>query len=275
MGSLKQTLRREWYRLGMRGRLAADQWSGNYWREDNGIRTIPCRACPKFNAEAERCGIPFGSPLRKCVVAAMESNLRSIQPGESVLELGFGRRSLARQIIKLRGGHWTGIDPEVEAAPTLGGAGFGHAGAIPFADACFDLVCGIQSLEHWAQSNPRISASSSHEACLKEVWRVLKPGGRLYFDAPIHLHGHEMFILGDFPRILALFDTGLWSEVIVETWRRDREPLAVYPPPDADTKYWSTDVTTYDSAALDAIRKHGSVHLVTVKARRKLFAATN
>jgi hypothetical protein len=84
-----------------------------------------------------------------------------------------------------------------------------------------------------------------------------------------------MFILGDFPRILALFDTGLWSEVIVETWRRDREPLAVYPPPDADTKYWSRDVTTYDSAALDAIRKHGSVHLVTVKARRKLFAATN
>jgi hypothetical protein len=72
-----------------------------------------------------------------------------------------------------------------------------------------------------------------------------------------------------------LFDTGLWSDVIAETWRRDREPLAVYPPPDADTRYWAKDVTTYDSAALDTIKQHGSVHLFTIKARKQLLAATN
>ena len=76
-------------------------------------------------------------------------------PGTEVLELGFGRRSLARHIVELRGARWTGIEPEVEQAPKIGAGGFGHTAAIPFPDATFDLICGIQSFEHWAERRPK------------------------------------------------------------------------------------------------------------------------
>ena len=33
---------------------------------------MACRRCPKFDEGRAECGVPFGSPLRKCVVAATE-----------------------------------------------------------------------------------------------------------------------------------------------------------------------------------------------------------
>jgi hypothetical protein len=42
---------------------------------------------------------------------------------------------------------------------------------------------------------------SEYESCLDEILRVLKSGGTIYLDAPIHLHDNEMFIMGDIERI--------------------------------------------------------------------------
>ncbi|MGD2166911.1 MAG: methyltransferase domain-containing protein, partial [Gammaproteobacteria bacterium] len=267
---LIRSIRKEWYRHSMRGRLSNNDWAEPYWYERDGLRVVACRMCPKFDSGVPRCSIPYGTPLRKCVVAATEAHLRNVKPGMEVLELGFGRRSLARHIVELRGARWTGIEPEVEGAPRLGEGGFGHTAAIAFADETFDLICGIQSFEHWAEAHPKIPHTADHASCLREIWRALKPGGVLYLDAPIHVHGHEMFVLGDYERILGHFDERLWEHVIAEIWRADFAPLARYAPPDTDARHWSETVTSADAATLESIRRKRSAHLFTVNARKRI-----
>ena len=268
MRGLIRSIRKELYRRGTLRRLREDVWSRPYWHERGGLRVIACRTCPRFDAVESVCSIPYGTPLRKCVVAATEAHLGRVEPGMDVLELGFGRRSLARHIVELRGARWSGIEPEVDDPPRLGAGGFGHAADIPFGDATFDVICGIQSFEHWAQPHPKIPAGIDHSTCLREIWRALKPGGTLYLDAPIHLHGHEMFILGDYDRILSHFNSGSWENVVAETWRADHAPLERYAPPAADVRYWKDEVTSADAEALEEIRTQRSAHLFTVTARK-------
>src|SRR5688500_11977783 len=66
----KSSLARAWYRLTTRRRLARNEWSAPYWEERNGQRIVACRRCPKFDAGRAKCSVPFGSPIRKCIVAA-------------------------------------------------------------------------------------------------------------------------------------------------------------------------------------------------------------
>lgn len=268
MRGLIRSFRKERYRRGMQRRLKDDVWNSQYWREQNGLRVVACRQCPKFDAANSICSIPYGTPLRKCVVAAMEAHLGRVKPGTEVLELGFGRRSLARHIVTLRGARWTGIEPEVEDPPFIGTGGFGHTADVPFPEHTFDLVCGIQSFEHWAEKHPKISQISDHKTCLREIWRVMKPGGKLYLDAPIHLHGHEMFVLGEYQQILSLFDSALWDNVTAETWRAEHEPLPRYAPPETDSRHWNVTVTGATPEELDKIRRESSAHLFTVTARK-------
>lgn len=269
MRGLIRSFHKERYRRGMRRRLSADCWTEQYWHERGGLRSVACRSCPKFDALNTSCSIPYGTPLRKCVVAASEAHLGRLAPGLDVLELGFGRRSLARHIVELRGSRWTGIEPEVDDPPQLGAGGFGHTADIPFPDATFDVICGIQSFEHWAEMHPKIPQSSDHSTCLQEIRRALKPGGQLYLDAPIHVHGHEMFVLGDYPRILDLFEDSLWQDVVAEIWRADHEPLPRYAPPETDAQHWSQTVTSAAAQELETIRRERSAHLFTVTATKR------
>ena len=73
----KSSLARAWYRLTTRRRLKRNEWAAPYWEDRQGERIIACRRCPKFDAPNAACGVPFGSPLRKCVVAATEAHLRA------------------------------------------------------------------------------------------------------------------------------------------------------------------------------------------------------
>jgi SAM-dependent methyltransferase len=265
---LKSSLARAWYRLSTGRRLRRNEWRERYWEDVDGERIVPCRRCPKLDVARGVCGVPFGSPLRKCVVAATESHLRDTR-GLKVLELGYARRSYGKRIIEHTGGSWTGVEPLVQRPARLGAGGNGHAGAIPFPDRTFDLVFGNQSFEHWEEPLPDGTPAPTYEQCLAEIWRVLQPGGSVYLDAPIHLHGHEMFVAGDVERILALFRPELWSSIVAERWRYAHAPLPRYPTPEADVRYVRGTIKSYDLQRIADLQTNGTVWLLTVTAVKR------
>jgi SAM-dependent methyltransferase len=172
--------------------------------------------------------------------------------------------------VKSVGGTWTGIEPLLPAAKraTIGKAGFGHVADIPFPDCTFDIVVGIQSIEHWDEPLPVAGLKTGYSAGLEEVYRVLKPGGSIYFCAPIYLHGHEMFITGDIERIRSLFEPLPWKNIDLELWRENHFPLERYQTPDADAKTWERSVTSYPREFLEDILENRSVSLLTIKAKK-------
>lgn len=267
MHSLKNSIAKRLYSYRMSNARCASLWQGEYWKEDGDLRRIDCRSCRRFDTRREQCSVRFGSPVRKCVTAAQEANLHSLH-GMDLLEIGFGKHSMPRRLVRAAGGTWTGIEPMMSASEKaeIGKGGFGYVSDLPFEDESFDIVVGIQSIEHWAEPLPDANARIGHDIGLREVHRVLKPGGTIYFCAPIHLHGHEMFIAGDTGRIRALFERDMWQDVVLEKWREDFAPLERYPTPEADLKTWPQSVSSYEKAQLDAIRESGSVHLLTIKA---------
>ncbi|RZW21266.1 MAG: class I SAM-dependent methyltransferase [Desulfobulbaceae bacterium] len=269
MHSLRNSISKRLYTLRLSSDKCASEWQKEYWKEKDGVRFISCNECPKFIAKDVRCSVPFGSPVRKCASAAQEANLHLLS-GQDLLEIGFGRHSIPRRLVKSAGGTWTGIEPLFPAAKraTMGKAGFGHVADIPFPDCTFDIVVGIQSIEHWDEPLPIVSLKTGHAAGLEEVHRVLKPGGSIYFCAPIHLHGHEMFITGDIERIRKLFEPLQWKDIRLELWREDHLPLERYQTPDADAKTWEQSVSSYSKELLKDILENRSVSLLTIKANK-------
>ncbi len=264
-----QSISKRWYSLTARPGKAKQQWSAPYWQDIDGIRNIACKCCPKFNNSRRECSISFGTPLRKCVVASIEAHLHDSQQ-LNVLELGFGRFTLARNLTRRSGGTWTGVEPRLPKSrpPRIGHSGYGHAGKIPFENASFDRVFGIQSLEHWGQKAYSAVEPLDYADCLQEIRRVLKPGGTLYLDAPIHFHGHEMFIMGDLPRIRALFAPSDWKDVIIERWRFDHQPLEAYPPSAKVQKEWPLEIISYSTEEVERVQRDASVWLFTISASK-------
>lgn len=111
-----------------------------------------------------------------------EQSLRvaAIQPGEKVLDAGCGTGVLTR-LAADKAGSATGIDPGADmiriarekARRTANAAEFKVAAIeqLPFADAQFDVVLASLMLHHLPPATRRTG--------LAEVYRVLKPGGRL------------------------------------------------------------------------------------------------
>ncbi|HEX2996542.1 MAG TPA: class I SAM-dependent methyltransferase [Anaerolineales bacterium] len=138
-------------------------------------------------------------------------DLAEIRPGESILEVGCGTGTITLGA-KARAGtnsQVVGIDvaPDmlVTARQKAEKAGLdvafqpGRIEEIPFPDAQFDLVLGSLMLHH-------IHGDIAKQQGMKEIYRVLKPGGRLFMvDATRpenpHLRGLTSLILG--PEMLA------------------------------------------------------------------------
>lgn len=102
----------------------------------------------------------------------MDELLASLSPGSRVLDLGARSGSFETDRADLS---IVRLDLEVPSSRRRGGAYVsGDAARMPFADASFDAVISNHSLEHFAEL----------DRTLREIGRVLRPGGALYVAVP-------------------------------------------------------------------------------------------
>jgi arsenite methyltransferase len=142
--------------------------TGRAWAEDLGY--------PK-----ELAGVPNGS-VESFAGVANPFTLGRLEPGERVLDLGSGAGTDSLVAAQMVGpeGRVTGIDmtPEMLAKARASAAEMGaenvefldaEAERLPFADASFDVVI----------SNGVIDLIPDKDAVFSELFRVLRPGGRI------------------------------------------------------------------------------------------------
>lgn len=118
--------------------------------------------------------------------------------GQDIIELGCGAARLARALLQRHPeSRVTALEvDERQHAKNLGmpqpGLHFVAAGAqaVPFADASFDLALMLKSLHH-------VPLDLQAQA-LREVARVLRPGGHLYVSEPVYA--------GPFNEVIRLFN---------------------------------------------------------------------
>jgi ubiquinone/menaquinone biosynthesis C-methylase UbiE len=137
-----------------------------------------------------------------------EAGMGSVE-GRRVLDLGAGFGSLALYFAHL-GAEVVAVDPNERrmrvalAVATRRGLALSvvpaHAQSLPFADADFDLVLANNSLCY-------IVREQEHEQALREIHRVLKPGGWVAMRNPNRLHPRDQFtrlpLVGLLPPALA------------------------------------------------------------------------
>jgi SAM-dependent methyltransferase len=230
------------------------------------LQEVECVRCPKFRRYPSRCSVPFGSRIRSCVAASTELHLRRLN-GKKILEIGCGESSFARKVVEIGGGTWFGIDQALGRKDT---SRFVHSirasvPYFPFGDEAFDIVFGTQVIEHF--EDPFTPGDASLEDALAAIWRVLKPGGWVYFDAPIHLHGGKDFICGNIARIRRKFDG--WSNVTMLSWRRRYRPLRAHLAPIRETKKWVRALGVEEESAIEALRRK-SAWILAIRAVKPL-----
>jgi SAM-dependent methyltransferase len=163
------------------------------------------------------------SPIRKCQHAICKSQYADLRVG-TVLEVGCGssrKGGFIKQLIEAAGNKWIGID----IVPTDLTTVVADVSFLPFADETFDLVIGNQTMEHWPNINK----------ALLEIKRVMKVGSELHLNVPIHLHGADIFVTGDFSGIEKAFNKAGFVIDKAETWRQDHMPLEKYFPSESSS----------------------------------------
>jgi SAM-dependent methyltransferase len=136
--------------------------------------------------------------------------LQSVTPVSQVLDIGAGAGIVSAMNFRGIAGRVCGIDPDsrVEQNPLLDEGRIADAGRIPYPDATFDLVFADNVMEHL----------DDPVGVLKEISRVLKPGGEFMFKTPNRTH-YMPLIAG-------------WTPHIFHQWinrRRGREEADTFP----------------------------------------------
>ena len=177
-----------------------------------------CINCKSFDSELSVCLGKNESPLRNCLEVLLENRGKIIKQDDMVLEIGCGHITKIRDKVKKSGGIWFGVDPNPLSVATH----YGSVKQLPFPRDEFDIVIASQSIEHWYEH------CVTFDEGLKEIHRVLKPGGIFFVDYPIYLHGHYIFMLGIIKAINKLFNTESWDVIKNENWRKNFSPLEPY-----------------------------------------------
>ena len=127
----------------------------------------------------------WGSKITEQLIWEGLQSVKQLLAG-SLLDLGCGMKPYQ----KMLGGNvdrWVGLDFALTPSGRSAANVFGSALAVPFGTAMFDTVLSTQVLEH----------VSRPADLLREVHRVLKPGGHLVLTAPqtgpLHEEPHDYF----------------------------------------------------------------------------------
>ena len=184
-----------------------------------------CVDCYKFVSSEGECSVKGCSPIRRCVIASLEKRFKGKSVGV-VADVGCGGWSYPRDLILDGGNTWFGVDPSPDPSSPHGvDAGDasirthdGTVDSLPFENGEIDLVLCNQSMEHWHEYG------TSFTAGLVEINRVLKAGGAVVLNMPVHYHGHPIFVKGQIGVLKELFKTSLWSQVDLNFWGKFRGP---------------------------------------------------
>lgn len=161
---------------------------------------------------AEKVGLMMNKAnafLYDCTLSVM-----NLQPGESILEIGFGNGKLFGKIFAASPELYvSGLDfseENITAARTNNRENIaakrlkiekGNSNHMPFADSSFDKVFCINVMYFWDEPAPH----------LLEVKRVLKPGGRFY----VTIRTRESMALLPFTRYgFTSYDEYGWSRLV-------------------------------------------------------------
>ncbi len=159
--------------------------------------------------------------------------------GLRILEVACGRGGFVKELSR-NGARVTGCDFSLAALRvgreklqalgngTLAALIQGDAQALPFADESFDLVVSCETIEHV----PDVRKA------LREMWRVARPGAKLFLTTP------------NYANLMGLYD--LYSRVR-HPGRRDDQPF--------DRRQWFPQIRGYVSGAgWTILRADGTVH---------------
>lgn len=163
--------------------------------------------------------------------------------GSRVLEVACGRGGFVRELARA-GAHITGCDFSM-AALLVGQAKLrpmndaaraaliqGDAQSLPFASESFDIIVSCETIEHV----PDVRSA------LREMWRVARPGAKLFLTTP------------NYANAMGLYD--LYSRVR-HPHRRDDQPF--------DRRQWIPQIRNYVSdAGWKIIHSDGTVHQLPI-----------
>ena len=188
------------------------------------IDDVICASCFKYN-DCKKYEKAKNYSLRRCQRAIEEMYYTNVT-NKDVLEVGCGTKEkggFIKKIAEANNCRWVGIDILKTNLATY----VCSVERMPFEDKSFDYVIGSQTLEHWKKP----------KRALREIHRVLRDDGKVSLTAPIHLHGTNNFVSGNFNAIEKIFLKSGFNIEIFETWRKSYSDLEPNCPNDYVKKY--------------------------------------
>ncbi len=146
--------------------------------------------------------------LREVVKRVLMRDLSKVK-NKRILEIGCGNWDFAKKILDKNCCEWFGVEP-VDMEEKNITIVKGSVNNIPYHNNSFDIVLCNQTMEHWFEYNVSLKKA------LREINRVLKPGGLMMVNSPIHLHGDPRFLKGELGKINSAFKSKLWKITLFE-----------------------------------------------------------